>query len=288
MNLELLQSLDTSASEPRAEFVDELQSKFVSSATGSVVSTNASLFSLKNILVAIAVSVSIATAAYVITSASSDTSRHESGPGSETSQSTDTASTDTQPIDEAQTEPEEINESAISQDTSTSQSNLVNSQPTTPTSSNNEASADTGVGDTVPDPVADIDTDWQLSFWNLVKFTEPPTMPAGPADYTTTVPELNFNWGVDSIDPVGVNTDFIVMRATKQKTLFMDIGYTIEYEADDGVRIYVNGDLIVDQWSGAATGTQDFSVNEDVEGATILVEYYEDMDESQIRVEITN
>lgn len=60
-------------------------------------------------------------------------------------------------------------------------------------------------------------------------------------------PTVNFDWGNDSPDPL-IGPDTFSVRWTGQIKPRFSQTYTFTVTADDGVRLWVNGRLIVDQW----------------------------------------
>jgi hypothetical protein len=58
---------------------------------------------------------------------------------------------------------------------------------------------------------------------------------------------VSFDWGSGSPDPV-VSTDNFSARWYGQVQPFDSLAYTFEVESDDGVRLWVNGNLVIDKW----------------------------------------
>ncbi|MEM7127458.1 MAG: PA14 domain-containing protein [Chloroflexota bacterium] len=85
--------------------------------------------------------------------------------------------------------------------------------------------------------------------------------------------EINFNWGTDSPNPSLPADQF---SARWQRTQFFQEGlYRFTATADDGIRMWINGALILDEWRDQAAET--FVVDLPIEEGTheLLVEYYE-------------
>jgi hypothetical protein len=92
---------------------------------------------------------------------------------------------------------------------------------------------------------------------------------------------LNFNWGGGSPAPGVVTEDRFSARFSR--TFFLDPAtYRFSVTADDGVRMFVNGALVVDQWHDqvATSYSADFAVTGGA--ATVVIEYYENIDQSVI------
>ncbi len=63
--------------------------------------------------------------------------------------------------------------------------------------------------------------------------------------------------------------------------------YTVSVAADDGVRVYVNGSLVIDQWHAASGQTYTASLNLPAGQAYFQVEYYEATGEASIDFNLT-
>lgn len=88
------------------------------------------------------------------------------------------------------------------------------------------------------------DAYWVGQYHNNVDLSGSPTAIVGGTG-------LNFNWGTSSPVP-SINPDNFSVRWNAVYTL--DGGeYQVDVEADDGVRVYLDGVLIIDRW-GLATG----------------------------------
>ncbi len=120
--------------------------------------------------------------------------------------------------------------------------------------------------------------------WQQIGATPPGTFTAWKGEYFTNMtlsgqpaflrddPAINFDWSTGA--PVaGVPADRFSVRWTR--TLNFAAGnYRFDVFADDGVRLWVNNVLIIDQWHDASDGR--FSANANLNGATtIRLEYYE-------------
>jgi hypothetical protein len=98
-------------------------------------------------------------------------------------------------------------------------------------------------------------------WWKKISEAEPPEPPATEAWYgeffaneslfgtpvaTTHQPWIGFEWGTDSPLP-GVPADHFSARWTRRAHLETD-HYRFCAMSDDGVRIWVNGELLVNEW----------------------------------------
>jgi hypothetical protein len=70
---------------------------------------------------------------------------------------------------------------------------------------------------------------------------------SGPATLSRVDPTVNFDFGAGSPDPL-ISADFFTARWTGQVQALGDDTYTFYTISDDGVRLWVNGQLLVDQW----------------------------------------
>ncbi|HEY64480.1 MAG TPA: hypothetical protein G4O02_07895 [Caldilineae bacterium] len=95
-------------------------------------------------------------------------------------------------------------------------------------------------------------------------------------------PEIDFDWGLNAPAP-GLPADLFSVRWTR--TLTFDEGvYRFHAIVDDGMRLYVDGELLIDEWRDGSrrevTAERKLSAGEH----TLRVEYYERTVEAQIRV----
>jgi hypothetical protein len=73
------------------------------------------------------------------------------------------------------------------------------------------------------------------------------SMSYGALTLTRVDPTVNFDWGNGSPDPA-VSTDSFTVRWTGQVQAVETGAYTFETETDDGARLWVNCNLLVNQW----------------------------------------
>jgi len=103
--------------------------------------------------------------------------------------------------------------------------------------------------------------------------------------YTRTDPEVNFNWGTNSPQPGSVPVDNFRVQWTGQ----VYPPYPGEYQfftwSDDGVRLYIDGNLIINNWTNHGS-TQNYSGNQNLScGAhNIELEFYENTGNAVIRL----
>ena len=114
---------------------------------------------------------------------------------------------------------------------------------------------------------------WQATYWNNVDLSGPPVLTLFEVDQNHN-PELDRNWGTWRPWPE-VETDFFSVRW--QRTTFLQPGrYRFSATADDSIRVWVNDQLIIDEWLNQIVTTHlgYYDVGQAGE-VSIKVEYYE-------------
>ncbi|MFB0546445.1 MAG: PA14 domain-containing protein, partial [Anaerolineae bacterium] len=117
-----------------------------------------------------------------------------------------------------------------------------------------------------PPPPPPVITDWYGEYYNNR------TLSGGPA-LVRNDRDVNFDWGYNSPDPGLVADNF---SARWSRNLFFPAGtYRFYARADDGVRVWIDGWLIIDQWHDALLTTYVADVDLSEGGHFLQVEYYE-------------
>src|SRR4051794_40495978 len=94
---------------------------------------------------------------------------------------------------------------------------------------------------------ADFGSNWNADYYNSTDLS-------GAVVFSETLPNgLNINWGTGSPN-VAVNTDNFSARFTSTQT-FDDGEYLFIASSDDGIRIYIDGELVLDQFIGRVLTT---------------------------------
>ena len=97
----------------------------------------------------------------------------------------------------------------------------------------------------------------------------------GPVTLSRLDPTVNFEFGTGSPDPL-ISADTFTVRWTGQVQPFYSQTYTFTTRTDDGVRLWVNGQLLVNSWIDQGptehSGTIDLVANQKY---SLLMEYYE-------------
>jgi hypothetical protein len=96
--------------------------------------------------------------------------------------------------------------------------------------------------------------------------------------------ELEFNWILDSPAP-GIPADNFSVRWTRQVDFFDGGDYRFFAEVDDGIKIYVDSQLILDDWHTFAPVTYRADIRRLSPGLhTVTVEYFESGGYARIKV----
>jgi len=119
------------------------------------------------------------------------------------------------------------------------------------------------------------DRGWSAEYWPN------PNLAGGPI-LRTTVPEINFEWGLGG--PADLPSDNFSARFTRQVTF---PGGPVRFFArsDDGIRLWVNDRLLIDHWYDHPAG-EVYAANISLAPGTytIRVEYYERFDRAHLQV----
>ena len=105
---------------------------------------------------------------------------------------------------------------------------------------------------------------------------------SGTPALTGTTTDINFNWGLGT-PTAGFPADFFSVRWVRNLTL--DAGrYRFTTTTDDGVRLWVNNVLVIDQWR--VQPVTSFSVDLDLPGGSIPIkmEYFENTERATARL----
>ncbi|MEK7570829.1 MAG: PA14 domain-containing protein [Patescibacteria group bacterium] len=119
------------------------------------------------------------------------------------------------------------------------------------------------IGGTPPPPN---DGSYTGEYYNNRDFTPPAVLTRNDAT-------INFDWGGASPDPL-VNANDYTVRWTKAAT-FTDGTYEFTVTADDGVRVKVDEEVIIDKWIDQAPATYKVEKSMTAGQHTVVVEYYE-------------
>ena len=126
----------------------------------------------------------------------------------------------------------------------------------------------------VPPPVI---TEWRGEYFNNIGLIGDPTVVRNDSD-------INFDWLTGSPDP-RINVDLWSARWTRS-LLFEGGTYRFALNVDDGVRLFIDGVLVLDDWrDGAREISTDVTLGRG--NHNVRVEYYERGGRASIRLRIT-
>ncbi|MGC9335263.1 MAG: PA14 domain-containing protein [Anaerolineae bacterium] len=119
------------------------------------------------------------------------------------------------------------------------------------------------------------DPNWQASYWNNSSLSGTPAL-------QREEPSLDYNWGSGSPGP-GVNADGFSARWVR----YLDLAagtYRFTTTSDDGLRLWIDGALLVDEWYDHAAKT--VSANKALSAGhhLVVVEFYENMGDAVSRL----
>lgn len=117
-------------------------------------------------------------------------------------------------------------------------------------------------------------TDWRGEYFGNRDLAASPVLVRNDVD-------INFDWGSGSPDISIPANDFSV-RWTRQLS-FPAGTYRFYVRVDDGVRLWLNGELLIDQWHDATEATYPAERTLSAGSYTIRVEYYESRGVAQAR-----
>lgn len=127
-----------------------------------------------------------------------------------------------------------------------------------------------------PAPTGELtDTDWRAAFFANRTLT-------GEAAYVAIVDAVSFDWGYRSPAPGIMPDDDFSARFERILTLPNGF-YEFSVQADDGVRVWIDGELVVDAWQLASGEVYEFG--RELTGPTPMrVEYFEAGGQAGIRL----
>jgi hypothetical protein len=117
--------------------------------------------------------------------------------------------------------------------------------------------------------------DWKGEYWSNRGLTGKPA-------FIRNDREIDFDWG-NGIVAAGLPADDFSAR-WRREVSFKAGAYRIQARADDGVRVYLDGRRILDEWHGS-DGREVYWVDRDLKGEHVLeVEYYERTGKAMLEV----
>lgn len=120
-------------------------------------------------------------------------------------------------------------------------------------------------------------TQWTAQYFNNIQLAYNPVL-------TESIPEPEADWGFDAPGP-GVLADNFSARWLVYQD-FAAGNYTIRVTADDGVRVYVDAGLVINEWHGAAAVTYTATFPLTAGPHSIAIEYYEATGAAHLRLDM--
>jgi MSHA biogenesis protein MshQ len=108
-----------------------------------------------------------------------------------------------------------------------------------------------------------------------------------PSVASRTDAPIDFSWGSAAPGPSGVTADNFSTRWNGYVRVTQSGNYRFQTISDDGVRLYVNGNLVIDRWNDHSAAT-DTTVNIPLvagQAYTLVLEYYENGGDATIRLQ---
>jgi glucose/arabinose dehydrogenase/PKD repeat protein len=98
---------------------------------------------------------------------------------------------------------------------------------------------------------------------------------------------INYDWGSSSPSGSGVGPDNFSVRWAGTHSFATTGTYTFTATADDGVRVYLDGTLVIDQWKDQSATTYTASRTVTAGNHELKVEYYENSGDAVARFSVT-
>lgn len=111
-------------------------------------------------------------------------------------------------------------------------------------------------------------------YWKVPTMAEIPVFPATAPDVTREDANIDFDWGDGGPDDPIVGLDNFMARWTATHT-FETGTYRFTTTSDDGIRVFVDGNLVLDQWTDHAPTIHTADVPMTAGDHQIIVEFYE-------------
>lgn len=119
---------------------------------------------------------------------------------------------------------------------------------------------------------------YKADFWN---YATTPVIPARTPDFTTKTSAIAYDWFAAPPSPL-IHHDKYVARFAKTQ-LFDSGNYTFTVTADDGVRVLLDGKIIIDQWHDQAQTTYTTTRAVGVGTHSVVVQFYQNRGRSTLK-----
>ncbi len=111
-------------------------------------------------------------------------------------------------------------------------------------------------------------------YWNIASTSVfPPNIPTTTPTLSRTDNTINFNWGSGSPDPKITINNFVAQWTNTQN--FVAGNYNFTTTSDDGMRVYIDGVIAINDWTDHAAKTTTVTKTLAAGNHTIRVDYYE-------------
>ncbi len=117
-----------------------------------------------------------------------------------------------------------------------------------------------------PTPPPVVITDWRGEYYSNPNLSGDPTLVRNDID-------VNFDWGTGLPAP-GLPADNFSVRWTRSLAYQAQV-YRVTVQADDGVRVWIDDNLLIDEWHVASGITYTHDLNVAAGSHAIKIEYYE-------------
>lgn len=108
---------------------------------------------------------------------------------------------------------------------------------------------------------------WAASYWNNTTFAGNPVLSRSES-------AINYDWGTGSPAAGVVNPDFFSSRWTR--SIYFDTAtYRFTTQSDDGIRVSISGNMIIDNWTPHAVQTNSVDIALGAGTYPVVVEHYE-------------
>ncbi|MEJ2749582.1 MAG: PA14 domain-containing protein [Anaerolineae bacterium] len=122
------------------------------------------------------------------------------------------------------------------------------------------------------------DSTWQAKYWNNKNLSGDPVL-------VRQEDNIDHDWGHGS--PTGVNNNQFSAR-WKKTINFAEGAYKFDATMDDGMRVYLDGNIIIDSWTDSQQHTVSTTVNITGGNHEVKVEYYDASGVAVAKLAITN
>ena len=117
-------------------------------------------------------------------------------------------------------------------------------------------------------------TEWRGEYYNNVSLLYPPV-------FVRNDSAIDFDWGRGS-PGAGIPNDSFSVRWTRS-VYFSEGTYRFSAASDDGVRVWIDGDLVIDEWRDSSSVTHTVDRRLSTGNHSLRVEYYDNTGSASIR-----